>query len=115
MYQQRYAEVASDSPRSAREREKAALQTANAKLAAAKARGALTPEAFEATDFVKRLWTVFIADLSNDENGLPPDLRASLISIGLWIRREADLIDQGKSSNFDGIMDINQLIADGLT
>jgi flagellar protein FlaF len=115
MYQQRYAEVARDSSRSAREREKAALHTANAKLAVAKARGALTPEAFEATDFVKRLWTAFIADLSNEENGLPPDLRASLISIGLWIRREADLIDQGKSSNFEGIMDINQLIADGLT
>ncbi|WP_442754606.1 flagellar biosynthesis regulator FlaF [Methylocystis sp. JAN1] len=114
MYQQRYAEIADDSPKSAREREKAALQTANAKLAAAKAHGALSPQAFEATDFVRRLWTIFIADLSSDENGLPPDLRASLISIGLWIRREADLIDQGKSSNFDGVIDINQLIADGL-
>jgi flagellar biosynthesis activator protein FlaF len=115
MYQQRYAEIASDSSKSAREKEKEALEAAIAKLAAAKLCGALTPESFEATAFVRQLWAVFISDLTNDDNGLPHDLRASLISIGSWIRREADLIDQGKSSNFDGLIDINQIIADGLT
>lgn len=114
MYQQRYAEIASESGKSARQRERQALETAIAKLALGKARGALSPEAFEATDFLRRLWSIFIMDLSNDDNGLPPDLRASLISIGIWVRREADLIDQGKSENFDGLIDVNQLIADGL-
>ncbi|WP_457798529.1 flagellar biosynthesis regulator FlaF [Methylocystis sp. S23] len=114
MYQQRYAEIAGDSAKSAREREREALQAAIAKLALAKARGALSPEAFEATAFVRRLWTIFLADLSAEENGLPADLRAALISIGLWMRRETDLIDEGKSSNFDGLIDLNQIIADGL-
>ncbi|QGM98005.1 flagellar biosynthesis regulator FlaF [Methylocystis parvus] len=115
MYQQRYAEIASDSARSAREKEREALQAAIARLNLAKARGPRSPEAFEATAFVRRLWTIFLADLGNDDNGLPPELRASLISIGIWMRRETDLIDRGESENFDGLIDINQIIADGLT
>jgi flagellar protein FlaF len=114
MYQQRYAEMASDSPQVARMREKEALEKAISRLAAARSKGALSPEAFEATDFVRRLWSIFIADLSNEDNGLPAELRASLISIGMWVRREADRIDRGQSSNFDGLIEINKLIADGL-
>jgi flagellar biosynthesis activator protein FlaF len=114
MYQQRYAEVASDSSHSARQREKDALEKAISKLTLAKQKGALTPESFEATDFLRRLWSVFISDLCNEENGLPPDLRASLISIGYWVRRETEAIDRGESTNFDGLIDINRIIADGL-
>lgn len=114
MYQQRYAEVAGDSASAAREGERRALQTAIDKLSLAKARGPLSPEAFEATDFLRRLWSILIMDLSSEENRLPPDLRASLISIGIWVRREADLIDSGQSTNFDGLIDVNQIIADGL-
>ena len=114
MYTKRYAEIACESGKNAREREKEALESAIAKLSVAKSRGARTPEAFEATAFVRNLWAIFIDDLNNDENGLPPDLRASLVSIGLWVRRESDLIDSGQSVNFDGLIDVNQLIADGL-
>lgn len=114
MYQQSYAKIAIDSPPNARARERDALEEAIARLTSAKQAGRLTPEAFEATDFVRRLWSIFISDLSSDENGLPAELRASLISIGLWVRKEADLIDHGESENFDGLIDINRLIADGL-
>jgi flagellar biosynthesis activator protein FlaF len=114
MYQHRYTEVANDSAKASREREKEALESANAKLSLAKQRGIQTPEAFEATHFVRLLWSVFINDLNNDENGLPAELRASLISIGLWVTREAELIDEGKSKNFDGLIEINRIIADGL-
>jgi len=114
MYQQRYAEIAGESGKNARAKEKDALEKAINKLAVAKTRGALSPESFEATNYLRRLWAIFIEDLSNDENGLPESLRASLISIGLWVRREADLIDTGASTNFDGLIEVNQLIADGL-
>jgi flagellar protein FlaF len=114
MYQQSYAKIANDSAQTARTREREALEEAISRLEIAKTKGPLTPEAFEATDFVRRLWSIFITDLSNDENGLPTELRASLISIGLWIRKETDLIDRGESDNFEGLIDINRLIADGL-
>lgn len=114
MYQQRYAEVASDSASNARERERDALQIAIAKLALAKAHGPQTPQSFEATAYLRRLWSVFLIDLSHEDNALPEKLRASLISIGMWVRREADMIDAGDSKNFEGLIEINQMIAEGL-
>lgn len=114
MYHRLYTDAVEESYVSARRRERELLQRAVEKLAVAKARGARSPESFEATYFVRRLWTTFVLDLGNEENALPLPLRASLISIGLWIRQEVDLIDAGKSQNFDGLIEINQLIADGL-
>lgn len=114
MYRRLYAEAAAQSPKLARERERAVLDAAIKKLAIAKIRGARSPESFEATDYIRQLWLVLIADLSNAENALPEPLRASLISIGLWIRREVDLIDRGDSANFDGLIEINQIVMDGL-
>lgn len=114
MYQQCYAEIAGESPKSARANERKALEVAIEKLSIARERGPMTPECFEATDFLRRLWTVFMLDLGSEGNGLPESLRASLISIGIWVRREADLIDTGGSQNFDSLIEVNQLIADGL-
>jgi flagellar protein FlaF len=114
MYRQTYAEFADDSSGASRERERAALERAVRMLAIAKVRGPRTQESFEATSYVRRLWTVFMEDLGSDGNALPATLRASLISIGLWILREVDLIDSGAASEFDSLIEINQMIADGL-
>jgi len=114
MYRRHYAEISEDASHNARRRERTILESAVEKLRDAKKRGARSPEAFEATAYVRQLWTVFISDLSNDDNALPVPLRASLISIGLWVRREVDRIDAGQSENFDGLIEINQMIADGL-
>lgn len=114
MYQQTYAEIFEDSPGATRERERAALERAIRMLAIAKVRGPRSQESFEATAYLRQLWRVFIEDLGNDGNALPVTLRASLISIGLWILREAEHIDSGKSDGFDGLIEINQMIADGL-
>jgi flagellar biosynthesis activator protein FlaF len=114
MYRRHYAEMSEEASHNARRRERTILESAVTKLREAKLCGARTPESFEATAYVRQLWTVFISDLSSDENALPIALRASLISIGIWVRREVDRIDSGQSENFDGLIEINQMIADGL-
>ncbi len=114
MYRQTYAEIFEDSAGASRERERAALERGIRMLAIAKVRGARSQESFEATEYLRQLWSVFIDDLGGDGNALPVALRASLISIGLWILREADLIDSGKSDGIEGLIEINQMIADGL-
>ncbi len=114
MYLQIYEEMTQDSAQQARAIERDALEKAIAKLVDARAKGSLTPEAFEATRFMRQLWSVFLNDLRGEGNGLPPDLKNSLISIGLWLTREADLIDRGQSTNFDALIDINRTIAEGL-
>lgn len=114
MYHQRYAQVVEDSPGAARTRERVLLERAIRLLAIAKVKGARSPESFEATANLRQLWTIFIEDLGGEGNALPEALRASLISIGIWTLRETDSIDSGKSDNFDGLIEINQMIADGL-
>ncbi len=93
MYQHIYAETFTESPKSARDRERQLLEEAIRKLAIAKMKGPHSVETFEATSFLRDLWSAFVRDLSNDENALPPKLRASLISIGLWVGREADMLE----------------------
>lgn len=115
MYRHLYAQVVEESPSSARARERGLLERAIRQLAIAKVKGARSPESYEATDNLRRLWLIFIEDLGSDGNALPDALRASLISIGLWVLREIESIDSGKSDNFDGLIEINQMIADGLS
>jgi flagellar protein FlaF len=114
MYQFSYAEVLDETPQGARERERQALDRSIELLEAADKAGVRSREAIEALLFVRRLWSVLIEDLGDPENDLPQALRADLISIGLWIMREAEQIRLEKSSNFRGIIEVSTVIRDGL-
>jgi flagellar protein FlaF len=114
MYQFSYAEVLDETPQGARERERQALDRSIELLEAADKVGVRSREAIEALLFVRRLWSVLIEDLADPENDLPQALRADLISIGLWIMREAEQIRLEKSSNFRGIVEVSTVIRDGL-
>jgi flagellar biosynthesis activator protein FlaF len=114
MYQFSYAEVLDETPQGARERERQALDRSIELLEAADKAGVRSREAIEALLFVRRLWSVLIEDLGDPENDLPQALRADLISIGLWVMREAELIRLEKSSNFRGIVEVSTVIRDGL-
>ena len=57
---------------------------------------------------------MLLEDLASNDNALPKELRASLISIGIWILREADAIRKGDSENIDGLLDITKIIRGGV-
>jgi flagellar biosynthesis activator protein FlaF len=114
MYRFSYAEVLDETPQTARARERSALEQCNNLLAAAAEKGAGSRDAIEALLFCRRLWAMLLEDLAHPENQLPQQLRADLISIGLWIMREAEEIRLGRSKNFQGIIDISDVIARGL-
>jgi flagellar protein FlaF len=114
MYRINYAEVLDDSPKTARERERHALDHSIALLTAAESEGPDSRESIEALFFVQRLWGAFIEDLARPENDLPPALKADLISIGIWVLGETDNIRLHKSKNYRGIIEVSQTIAEGL-
>lgn len=114
MYQFSYAEVIEDDLGHARRMERMALEHAIDLLRQAEAKGPKSREAVDALHFLRSLWTLFIDDLASPGNDLPDQLRASLISIGLWIIKEAEAIRLEKSANFAGIIDICTIIRDGL-
>ena len=114
MYRSSYAEVLQDTGTEAREQERQAFVHAIRLLRAAEAKGRASREAIEAIYFVRRLWSILLEDLGSAENSLPPALRASLISIGLWIMREAEQIRLEQSDNFKGIADVSAIVEAGL-
>lgn len=114
MYQFPYTDVLADSAASAREMEGKAFSHSIELLRAAEEVGPNTKESAEAIYFLQRLWTVLIEDLSNPENGLPGELRAQVISVGIWMLREAERIRQGEITSFSGLIEVSVAIREGL-
>ncbi|MEX0346147.1 MAG: flagellar biosynthesis regulator FlaF [Rhizobiaceae bacterium] len=114
MFQIRYAEIEDDSLADAKERERMLIQRSIDLMAVAREDGTNSFAASEAILFVVRLWSSFLEDLGQSNNELPDQLRASLISIGIWILKEAEAIRQQESDNFDGLIEISEIIRDGI-
>jgi flagellar protein FlaF len=114
MYKFYYDEVLDESPKEARETERSALDRSIALLQEAERKGPQSRECVEAIYFVRKLWGIFIEDLAKPENGLPPKLRADLVSVGLWVMRETEEIRQGRSKNFAALIDVSRTISEGL-
>ncbi len=109
-----YAEVLEDSSADSREREREVIKRSIVMLNNAREKGHNSREAIDALYYLDRLWSLLLDDLANEGNRLPKELRASLISIGIWILREAESIRNGGSQGFDGLIDISETICQGL-
>lgn len=114
MYQFSYSEIRQESGADARDRERQALDRAIELMEKAEVAGTHSKESVEAIYATRTLWGILVEDLANPENSLPDELRASLISIGLWVMREAEAIRLGKTKSFQGIIDITAMIREGL-
>jgi flagellar protein FlaF len=109
-----YEAIAEDSGREARTRERQALSLGIDRLERLQKGFFSGEDLIESLLYVRRLWTIFIEDLAHPENGLPDKLRADIISIGLWIVKEADRLREERSSNVIQLIEINRLIRDSL-
>lgn len=114
MYKFSYEETLIESSSRQRENERLAIEQSVALLKSAEHAGPQSREAIDAIFFLNRLWSFFLDDLAKPENGLPDEVRASLISIGIWMLKEADAISKGNSRNFAGLIDVSNVIAEGL-
>ena len=114
MYRLAYDEALSDSPLEARARERKAIARSIEYMEAAEVEGPQSRESIVAVNFLRQLWTILIEDLASEGNALPPVLRARLISIGIWILRQAEEISMERQTSFRPIIDISKLIQEGL-
>jgi len=113
--QSAYNEVLEETPRLARERERAAFEKAIELLRLGDSREGLTAERAEAVRYVNQLWSILLEDLASAENDLPPALRARLISIGLWVLREAERLRLDGSGSFSDLIEVMEAIKKGLS
>jgi flagellar biosynthesis activator protein FlaF len=114
MYQSLYTEIAADNADAIRDSERRAFEHATALLKSAQDRGPQSREVVEALHFVGRLWGILMEDLANEGNDLPESLRASLISIGIWMLRRVEDVRQGRSDDLRAMIDVSQSISRGL-
>ena len=64
-------------------------------------------------DWNRRMWTNLAADCASKDNQLPDQVRASIISLSIFISKHTSLVMRGKDS-FEVLIDINRTIMQGL-
>jgi flagellar protein FlaF len=114
MYEFAYNEVIEDSRQTMRARERQAMDRVIAMLRTAQEKGPGSRERVEALFYLRRLWMIFLNDLNDPNNELPEQLRAGIISIGIWMMKEIDRVRGGATNDLMPMIEINALIRDGL-
>jgi flagellar protein FlaF len=95
-----------------RELERRAFTTVISKLIEGKKQGGR--ELVAACYLNSHLWSTLMLDLALPENALPPDVKAQLISIAIWVQRYTPQVMRGAASP-DPLISVNRNIVDGLS
>ncbi len=114
MYRTAYEEMAEDTGVVQRQTERYVFERAIFLMKKAQSAGPQSREWIDATYYVNRLWAALLDDLSHPNNGLPDELKASLVSIGIWVLRRVEELRQGESKDFAGVIEVSETIRKGL-
>jgi flagellar protein FlaF len=82
-------------------------------LITARDSGERNQDFIKAIDWNRRMWSVFSSDCAVPGNGLPDQLRASIISLALFVSKHSSLVARGRE-DIDTLIDINRTIMEGL-
>jgi flagellar protein FlaF len=67
----------------------------------------------EAVDWNRRLWSALASDCSDQNNALPAQLRAQIISLSLWVGRYSSQVIRNRAT-VEPLVEINRTIMQGL-
>lgn len=63
-----------------------------------------------------RLWTIIQCDVASDENNLPDELKANIMSLSIFVDRQTlDALNAPAASKLGILIDINRNVAAGLS
>jgi flagellar biosynthesis activator protein FlaF len=100
---------------SAREREAALLIKAAANLQKTKSENCTREELDQALTFNRKIWTIFVSELINEDHEMPKELRQNLVNLGLFtFNHTLEIMVDPKSKTVDSLININRNIAEGL-
>jgi len=68
----------------------------------------------DALDWNRRVWATLGADCANPANGLPAPLRASIISLSIWVNKHTTLVIRNQEQ-VEPLIEINRMIMQGLS
>jgi flagellar protein FlaF len=67
----------------------------------------------DALDWNRRLWSTLGQDCSHPDNGLPAPLRASFISLSIWVAKHTALVVRNQEE-IEPLIEVNRMIMQGL-
>lgn len=68
----------------------------------------------DALDWNRRIWTTLGADCSLPNNTLPGALRASIISLSLWVSRHTSQVMR-REEEIEPLIEVNRMVMQGLS
>jgi flagellar biosynthesis activator protein FlaF len=115
MYKRVYDEVGDETSEKIRSNEVRALSHSIQLMTKGQKSGVGTRDSIEAMFFVSRLWGVLLEDLASPDNALPDELRAKIISIGIWALKYVEDFRRGHKKDFQPLIDVSSTILKGLS
>jgi flagellar protein FlaF len=70
-------------------------------------------QVMDALNWNNQVWDAFVEDVGTEGNMLPRELRAAIVSLGIWVTRETGLIASGEG-DIDALIAVNRAIMRGL-
>ena len=67
----------------------------------------------DALDWNRRVWGVLAGACAGADNQLPPQLRASIISLSIWVGKHTSLVIR-RQEEIGPLIEINRMIMQGL-
>ena len=64
-------------------------------------------------DWNRRVWSAFAMDCASPDNGLPAQLRASIISLSIFVGKHTSAVMR-EGEDIQDLIDINKMIMQGL-
>ena len=82
-------------------------------LASSKDKDKQDTDYLEAIDSNRRLWQALETDLSSEQNLLPDDLKAKIISLAVWVDKHSTMVTRGEAK-VEPLISVNEAIMKGL-
>lgn len=67
----------------------------------------------DALDWNRRVWSVLADDCAHPDNKLPPQLRASIISLAIWVGKHTTAVIR-RQEEIEPLIEVNRMIMQGL-
>ena len=68
----------------------------------------------DALDWNRRLWATLATDCADEKNQLPGQLRASMISLSIWVAKHTSAVMR-REEDFEALIEVNRIIMQGLS
>lgn len=88
-------------------------QVTRALIAASKVDKSHIAVRIDALDWNRRVWSTLATACADDSNQLSRELRASIVSLSIWVSRYSSDVMRG-DGDFEDLIDVNRIIMQGL-